>query len=152
LPTRLPGREPDGFNMEQPQSTPRFPFAASAEVIRTDTHATETTRVNELSLHGCYLDPVTSLRRGAQVIVKIISGGQLFEASATVLRAVNIRRYSAVCSRAACSQNNVAPLKVASRPRRSARPVRFWPKPFYLVGRKTIAAVRRDSQYDLIRS
>jgi hypothetical protein len=71
--------------MEQPQSTPRFPFAASAEVIRTDTHTTETTRVNELSLYGCYLDPVTSLPRGAQVIVKIISGGQLFEASATVL-------------------------------------------------------------------
>jgi hypothetical protein len=72
--------------MEQPQRrTPRFPFSAFAEVIRTDTQATETTRVNELSLYGCYLDTATPLLRGAQIIVKIISGSQFFEARATVV-------------------------------------------------------------------
>jgi len=43
------------------------------------------TRVNELSLYGCYLDTITPLPRGAKVIVKIISGGQFFEAGATVI-------------------------------------------------------------------
>jgi hypothetical protein len=72
--------------MEQPQRrTPRFPFSASAEVARMDTRATEMTRVNELSLYGCYLDTITPLPRGAKVIVKIISGGQFFEAGATVI-------------------------------------------------------------------
>ena len=75
--------------MEQsPQRrTPRFPFSAAAEIIRLDTRATEPTRVNELSLYGCYLDTRTPLPRGAQVTVKITSGGQSFEASATVVYA-----------------------------------------------------------------
>lgn len=74
--------------MKQPQRrTPRFTFSAFAEIIRLDTRTTETTRVNELSLYGCYLDTRTPLPRGAQVIVKIISGGEFFEASATVVYA-----------------------------------------------------------------
>lgn len=73
--------------MEQPpqRRTPRFPFSASAELIRMDTHATESTRVNELSLYGCYLDTTTPSPRGAQVLVKIMSRGQFFEAAATVV-------------------------------------------------------------------
>jgi hypothetical protein len=71
--------------MEQPiRRTPRFPFSAPAEVLRPGAHA-EKTRVNELSLYGCYLDTKTPLPRGTNVTVKIISGGQYFEASATVI-------------------------------------------------------------------
>ncbi len=74
-------------NMEQlPQRrTPRFPFSACAEVTRLDTGATESTQVNELSLYGCYLDTRSPLSRGARVTVKIISGGQFFEAQASVV-------------------------------------------------------------------
>jgi hypothetical protein len=72
--------------MEQPKRrTPRFSFSAPAEVIRPETQVIEKTRVNELSLYGCYLDTKTPLPRGAYVIVKIISGGEFFEASATVM-------------------------------------------------------------------
>lgn len=67
--------------------TPRFPFSADAEVIRPDTQAVDKTRVNELSLYGCYLDTRAPLPRGTQVQVKIFAGGQFFEAGATVIYA-----------------------------------------------------------------
>jgi hypothetical protein len=73
--------------MEPPiRRTPRFPFNAPAEVVRPG-HAVENTRVNELSLYGCYLDTKAPLPRSTNVTVKIISGGQYFEASATVIYA-----------------------------------------------------------------
>lgn len=76
------------MTMEQPiRRTPRFPFSAAAEVARFGSQAAEKTRVNELSLYGCYLDTRTPLPRGTNVTVKIISGGQHFEASATVIYA-----------------------------------------------------------------
>lgn len=65
--------------------TPRFPFSASAEIIRLETRASESTRVNELSLYGCYLDAIIPLPRGSQVIVKIFSGQEVFEATATIV-------------------------------------------------------------------
>ena len=74
--------------MEQPvRCTPRFPFSAPAEVLRLATTALEKTQVNELSLFGCYLDTKTPLPRGPNVTVKIISGRQFFEGSATVIYA-----------------------------------------------------------------
>jgi hypothetical protein len=42
-------------------------------------------RVNEISLHGCYLDEATSFPRGTQVTIKIFSGEQTFEATASIL-------------------------------------------------------------------
>jgi PilZ domain. len=70
----------------QPQRrTPRFPFSAPAEVTRLDAQSTESTRVNELSLYGCYLDTRSPLPRGARVNVKIVSGDHFFEAGATVV-------------------------------------------------------------------
>ena len=71
---------------QQPQRrTPRFPFSAAAEVTRLDTGATESTQVNELSLYGCYLDTKAPLPRGATVSIRIHSGGQFFEAPASVV-------------------------------------------------------------------
>jgi hypothetical protein len=64
--------------------TPRFPFSASAEVRR-GPDAVDKTRVNELSLYGCYLDTKTPLPRGSQVTIKIYSDEQFFEAAATVV-------------------------------------------------------------------
>lgn len=74
--------------MEQPiRRTPRFRFSAPAEVVRSGAQVAEKTQVNELSLYGCYLDTKTPLPRGTNVTIKIISGGQFFEASATVIYA-----------------------------------------------------------------
>jgi PilZ domain len=72
--------------MDQPQRrTPRFPFSADAEIMRAGSESTGKTRVNELSLYGCYLDSKTPLPRGTQVVIKIFSGGEFLEASATVI-------------------------------------------------------------------
>jgi hypothetical protein len=73
------------MEQQSQRRTPRFPFSASAEVTRLDTGATESTRVNELSLYGCYLDIKAPLPRGARVNIKIHSGGQFFEAPASVV-------------------------------------------------------------------
>jgi PilZ domain len=63
--------------------TPRFPCSASAEVIWDD--AVELTRVTELSRYGCYLETSRPLPPGTRVTVRAMDGGQLFEATATVL-------------------------------------------------------------------
>lgn len=70
--------------MEQlERRTPRFPFSASADVISVG--AVESTQVTELSLYGCYLNASAPLPRATRVTVKVVSGGELFEAIATVL-------------------------------------------------------------------
>lgn len=67
----------------QQRRTPRFPFSAKAEIIY-EGNVCES-QVKELSLYGCYLETSTPLKCGARVLVGIHSGGQSFEASATVL-------------------------------------------------------------------
>lgn len=71
-------------DMEQAQRrrTGRFPFSATAEIV----HAGNIilTHVTDLCLFGCYLDVGRPLPRGTRVSVKIIGGGQFFEAAATV--------------------------------------------------------------------
>jgi hypothetical protein len=68
-------------NMER--RTPRYPCSASAEL--TCDGSVEITRVTELSRFGCYLETSKSLPTGKRVTLKIMDGGQLFEATATVL-------------------------------------------------------------------
>jgi hypothetical protein len=69
--------------MEQRRNA-RFPFSASAElIIRAD--LVVSTSVTELSRGGCHLESITPLPRGTLVTVKIFSGGEFFEATATVL-------------------------------------------------------------------
>ena len=70
--------------MEKPQRrTPRYPFSASAQVICDG--SVLSSKVSALSLYGCYLNASTSLARGTDVVVKITSGGDFFESSATVV-------------------------------------------------------------------
>jgi hypothetical protein len=65
--------------------TPRYPFIATAEIVEKSSHASSSTRVSELSLHGCYLDMPHPLPKDAPVIVKIYSEGKFFEASGVVV-------------------------------------------------------------------
>jgi hypothetical protein len=70
--------------MEKPQRrTPRYPFTASAQVVCDGSNLTS--KVSALSLYGCYLNASRPLPRGSDVVVKIISDGDLFESSATVV-------------------------------------------------------------------
>jgi hypothetical protein len=70
---------------DERRRTPRYPFVATAEVIEKLTHASASSRVTELSLHGCYLEMPYPLAKDAQVIVKIYSEGKFFEAAGTVV-------------------------------------------------------------------
>jgi hypothetical protein len=63
--------------------TPRYPFAASAEIVGATSVAV--TEVTELNLYGCHLVAICSLPRGTVVTVKIRHGGQCLEARASVL-------------------------------------------------------------------
>jgi hypothetical protein len=80
----LTGNARVGLQMEHSQRrTPRFPFSGSAEVIGVKSVAV--TKVAELSLYGCYLEAISSIPRGTIVTVTIRSGGECFEAKASVL-------------------------------------------------------------------
>jgi PilZ domain len=72
--------------MEQERRTPRYPFAAPAEVI-VGSGAKIIARVTELSLHGCYLDTSTPISVKTPVLVKIHGPREYFEADATVIYA-----------------------------------------------------------------
>ncbi len=72
--------------MEQERRrTPRYPFAASAEVVDTSSGAKSTWKVSELSVNGCYVETPDILEKGAGVLVKIYREPQYFEAPATVM-------------------------------------------------------------------
>ena len=72
--------------MEQERRrTPRYPFIATAELIDEASHASCSTRVTELSLHGCFIEMGNPLSKGASVRVKIYSEGKFFEGAGTVV-------------------------------------------------------------------
>jgi PilZ domain len=64
--------------------SPRYPFAASAEVT-IEAGSTTSVRVKELSLHGCYLDAHVPLSAKTVVLIKIFHLDDYFEAKATVI-------------------------------------------------------------------
>jgi PilZ domain len=70
---------------DERRRTPRYPFIATAEVIDQSSQASVSTRVTELSLHGCYLEMPKPLPTDTQIKVKIYSEGRFFEASGVVI-------------------------------------------------------------------
>jgi hypothetical protein len=62
----------------------RSPFTARAEVIRENISTVLTTRLEEISLHGCYLEYIP-VHKTNRVLVKLSAQGDFFEASATVI-------------------------------------------------------------------
>jgi hypothetical protein len=67
--------------------TPRFPFHAVAEVGEKESGGELVTRVSELSVNGCYIDEQNPFPSGTMVRLKIISGSEVFDATAKVLYA-----------------------------------------------------------------
>jgi len=70
---------------DERRRTPRYPFIATAEVVDQSSQAGVSTRVTELSLHGCYLDMPNPLPTDTQVKIKIYSEGKFFESSGVIV-------------------------------------------------------------------
>jgi hypothetical protein len=69
----------------QARRSPRYSFYASAQITELRTETLLTTRVSELSRHGCYFDMLTPLRLGTPLKVQISNQGQTFEAKGRVI-------------------------------------------------------------------
>ena len=72
------------MNQER-RRTPRYPFVAVAELIDAKSQTQLSTRVTELSLHGCYFDTINPFPSGALILVKIVSDLVFFEAAGLVV-------------------------------------------------------------------
>jgi hypothetical protein len=70
---------------DERRRTPRYPFIATAEVVDQSSQASVSTRVTELSLHGCYLDMPNPLPKDTEIKVKIYSEGKFFESSGVIV-------------------------------------------------------------------
>jgi hypothetical protein len=84
IPATVSGEIPVG---EERRRTPRYPFIATAEVRDQSSQASISTRVTELSLHGCYLDMPNPLPKDTQINIKIYSDGKFFESTGTIVYA-----------------------------------------------------------------
>ena len=73
---------------QERRRTPRYPFIATAEVIDQATKTSVSTRVAELSLHGCYIEMANPLPQGNEILVKVYSEGKFFEGAGKVVYAV----------------------------------------------------------------
>jgi len=67
--------------------TPRYIFIASAELYDEKTDVRVSSRVSELSLHGCYLDMMNPFPAGTLILLKIFAGELTFQTKARVIYA-----------------------------------------------------------------
>jgi PilZ domain len=66
---------------DERRRTPRYPFIATAEVIDQSSQARISTRVTELSLHGCYVEMPNPFPKDTPIKIKIYSEGKFFESN-----------------------------------------------------------------------
>jgi hypothetical protein len=72
--------------MEQERRrTPRFSFIAHAELREDASQVRVVTRVNELSLNGCYLDMMNPFPAGTMVTLRIVAGEETFETHGKII-------------------------------------------------------------------
>jgi hypothetical protein len=62
----------------------RFPFSATVEMLETSSGAKITGRTADLGLGGCYIDTLSPLPVGTEVILTILKGNESFEAQGKV--------------------------------------------------------------------
>lgn len=63
---------------------PRFPFIAMAEIVDEKENARTSSRVTDLSLHGCYVEMMNPFPQGTNVMIEIYTETEFLEAHATV--------------------------------------------------------------------
>ena len=66
---------------------PRFPFAASVELLEQKSGSKTKARVTELSLYGCYVETTDPLPQDTILAVKIFTDTEYFESNAAVVYA-----------------------------------------------------------------
>jgi hypothetical protein len=70
------------------RKSPRFAFIAGGELHEEKSNTLLRTRVSEISKTGCYLDMMNPLPNGTPIRLSIAAGGELFQAKARIVYAV----------------------------------------------------------------
>jgi hypothetical protein len=63
---------------------PRYPFIAMAEIVDEKENARTSSRVSDLSRHGCYVEMINPFPAGTNVTIEIYTDAEFLEAQATV--------------------------------------------------------------------
>jgi hypothetical protein len=63
---------------------PRYPFIAMAEIVDEKENARTSSRVSDLSLHGCYVEMMNPFPEGTNVMIEIYTETESLETPATV--------------------------------------------------------------------
>ena len=63
---------------------PRYPFIAMAEIVDEKENARTSSRVSDLSQHGCYVELNNPFPQGTNVMVEIYTETEFLETPATV--------------------------------------------------------------------
>src|ERR1700729_4087628 len=66
--------------------TPRYPFSALAEIVDEKENARTSSRVSDLSLHGCYVELMNPFPQGTNVMIEFCTDTESLETRATVAR------------------------------------------------------------------
>ncbi|MGC1417168.1 MAG: PilZ domain-containing protein [Candidatus Acidiferrum sp.] len=72
---------------DERRRTPRYPFAATADLIQKDAKAGISAKITELSLYGCFVEMPDPLEKGSAVFLKVYSNGKFFESHGVVVYA-----------------------------------------------------------------
>jgi PilZ domain len=64
---------------------PRHPFIATADIIDEKERLRTTSRVSDLSLHGCYVEMANPFPQGTNVLMEIYTETEFLETHATVV-------------------------------------------------------------------
>jgi len=63
---------------------PRYPFIAMAEIVDERENARVSSRISDLSLHGCYVEMINPFPQGTNVLIEIYTEAESVEMHATV--------------------------------------------------------------------
>jgi hypothetical protein len=66
------------------RQAPRYPFSALAEIVDEEENARTSSRVSDLSLHGCYVEMKDPFPAGTNVMIEISTDTESLETHATV--------------------------------------------------------------------
>jgi hypothetical protein len=67
------------------RKAPRYPFTAMAEIVDERASVRVTSRVSDLSLHGCYVEMMDPFPQGTNVLIEIYTETEFLETHATVV-------------------------------------------------------------------
>ena len=63
---------------------PRYPFNAMAEIVDERENARTSSRISDLSQHGCYVEMTNPFPQGSNVLIEIYTETESLETQATV--------------------------------------------------------------------